>query len=531
MPHATAALAVLGSLVSLACGSNHAAGTGSVDGGGETGHDAAGRTHDASRGSRDAKQGRDGGSSSHDAGGRSHDAGGGKQDASGHDGALASDAGGPCPVTIKIPSENEIVGSQIQISVTQSCALWTDSMVATIDQVDCAASAYPYPNAGCHTTGSAQNFSANTWVRVTPGTHTIVVSNQDTTGTVSVSSPVTFSYPGPKPDSGSGDAGDGGLEDPVFFAAGDIAYPNGATVATGDLVRSLLGSNPHATVITLGDNAYGNTNTDQGSAQSFQTLYAPAWGSFVGVTLPVPGNHDYGNWDLGACSGCADGGGRVMSGYYSYFEGKAIMVGGTTATTLHYGYDFTTKSGEKWRYEALNSGYCFYTPSNCAVGSNEYQWFSGELATHLKKSKGGAYAGIVVGTHFDANESQECGGANKQVDPMTELMFDYDVDLYLAGHVHNYERFCGLARLRASTTQANCGTRTGPVCDPAGPVEINVGTGGAARSNSDDPWAASQARFVVPGVLKVTLHDASWDFAFYNTAGTVLDSGSGIATH
>jgi acid phosphatase type 7 len=444
----------------------------------------------------------------------------------------AAEAASPtCPVSIKIPSQKEAVGESIQVSVSQSCSDWTSAMIAYIDGVDCASSSYPYPNAGCHTTGGSQNFSTSTWVRVEPGKHTIVVNNWDSKGTVGVSSAVTFSYSAPVDGGGSLDAGSSA--DPVFITAGDIGFPapNGAAESTGNLVRSLLSANPDAKVITLGDNAYGSSNDDQGSANSFETLYAPAWGSFVGITLPVPGNHDYGNWDLGDCYKCEDGGGRVMSGYYAYFAGKAITVGGTTTTTLHYGYDFTTKGGEKWRYVSLDSGFCFYTPSNCAEGSSEYEWLSSELASHLKKSKGGAYAGIVVGTHFDANESQECGGMNTQVDPMTELMYDYNVDLYLAGHVHNYERFCNLAKYRAATTQANCGSRTGPVCDTRGPMEINVGTGGAARASSDDAWAASMARFVVPGVLKVTLHDASWDFAFYNTSSQVLDSASAIATH
>ncbi len=459
----------------------------------------------------------------------------------------AEAAVGTCPVTIKIPTEHEAVGEAIQLSVTQSCSNSTSAMIAYIDNVDCASSSYPYPNAGCHTNNGAQNFSSSTWVLVKPGTHTLVVNNWSAKGVVGVSSAITFTYTAPV-DAGVADsksAGDTGSDstsdarvdsggsgvDPVLIAAGDIGYPNGAAASTGDLVRSLLVANPGATVITLGDNAYGDTNTDQGSAASFQNYFAPAWGSFVENTLPVPGNHDYGNWDLGACSGCMDGAGRVMSGYYAYFSGHAITVGGNSATTLHYGYDFTTKGGAKWRYVSLNTGFCFYTPSNCAVGSSEYEWLSTELSTHTKKSKGGSYAGIIVGTHFDANESQECGGGNKQVDPMFELMYDNDVDLYLAGHVHNYERFCNLARVRASTSQANCGTRTGPVCDPAGPMEINVGTGGAASSGSPDPWTASQARLVEPGVLKVTLHDSSWDFAFYNTSSQVKDSDTAIATH
>lgn len=445
---------------------------------------------------------------------------------------------GSCPVTIKIPSQGESVGAAIQLSVSQSCSSWTNAMIAYIDNTDCASSKYPYPNAGCHATGGAQNFSSSTWVHVTPGKHTLVVNNWNKTGTVGVSSPVTFTYPGSADagkDSGKDTGGGGGGTgvDPVILAAGDIGYPgpNGAAQSTGDLIRSLLTTNPGAKVVTLGDNAYGDTNDDQGSATSFTNLYDPAWGSFIGVTLPVPGNHDYGNWDLGTCYKCQDGASRVISGYYAYFSGKAVTVGGTTATTLHYGYDFTTKGGEKWRYVALDSGYCFYTPSNCAVGSSEYDWLSTELSSHAKKSKGGSYTGVIVGTHFDANESQECGGGSTNIAPMFELMYDNDVDLYLAGHVHNYERFCNLAKYRATTTQQNCGTRTGPVCDSKGPMEINVGTGGAARASSDDPWAASQSRQVTPGVLMVTLHDASWDFAFYNTSSMVLDSGSSIAVH
>jgi Calcineurin-like phosphoesterase len=441
-----------------------------------------------------------------------------------------------CPVSIKIPTEHEAVGQSIQISVTQSCSKSTSAMIAYIDSVDCASSKYPYPNAGCHTNNGAENFSSATWVKVTPGTHTLVVNDWNSHGVVGVSAPITFTYTPSVVDAGhdSGGGKDSGKNpenDPVLIAAGDIAYPNGAAASTGDLVRTLLGTNPGSIVITLGDNAYGQTGSDQGSAESFQDLYEPTWGSFIANTLPVPGNHDYGNWDLGMCEGCLDGGGRVMSGYYAYFSGHAITVGGNSPTTLHYGYDFTTKGGDKWRYISLNTGFCFYTPSNCAVGSSEYEWFAGELAGHAKKSKGGTYAGIIVGTHFNANTSQDCKGGNGQIDPLTELMYDSNVDLYLAGHVHNYERFCNLARTRGTTTQANCGTLDGPVCDAAGPMEINVGTGGAAAASNNDPWAASQARLVVPGVIKLTLHDSSWDFAFYNTSSKVLDSGSDIATH
>ena len=107
-------------------------------------------------------------------------------------------------------------------------------------------------------------------------------------------------------------------------------------------------------------------------------------------------------------------------------------------------------------------------------------------------------------------------------------MYDAHVDLYLAGHVHNYERFCQIGKNPGPTTQGNCTVTTGPVCDPAGPVEINVGTGGADDGSiaNPDPWANSQKRYSQTGVFKLTLHDASWDWEFRSTGDVLLDSAS-----
>jgi hypothetical protein len=101
---------------------------------------------------------------------------------------------GACPVTVTVPSSGEQVGQYIQISVDQSCASWTNAMVAYIDDVDCSSGAYPNPNPGCHTDGGAQNFSTSTWIQVAPGTHKLVVNNWDASGDVSVSNPQTFTY-------------------------------------------------------------------------------------------------------------------------------------------------------------------------------------------------------------------------------------------------------------------------------------------------------------------------------------------------
>lgn len=107
-------------------------------------------------------------------------------------GAVAEASAGSCPVTITIPSQGEATGGSVQISVKQSCPGWTNAMIAYIDEVDCASSAYPFPSSGCHTTGGAQNFATSTWVQVTPGSHTLVVNSWDAKGAVGASSPVTF---------------------------------------------------------------------------------------------------------------------------------------------------------------------------------------------------------------------------------------------------------------------------------------------------------------------------------------------------
>jgi hypothetical protein len=421
-----------------------------------------------------------------------------------------------CAATILIPSENERVGQAIQLKVSFAAGCTPDAMTAYIDGQRCDQAPYPSPNPGCSVSGD--EFSPSTWVQVTPGTHTLVVESTEGSAVLS-SAPVTFTY---NPSSG---------HDPVLAGAGDIGWYAGKTfeVATGNELRKIAPDY----VFTLGDNAYGSNGNDQGAIENYDALYDPAWGPLKTKTLPMPGNHDYGNWDSQP-----DGQARVMSGYYAYFTGadanspaKAVTVGGTSWDAFHYAVDILTASGKKWRYVSVNSGDCFYQPyrlQNCGPNSSEYAWLKQELAGDVKASAGGDYVGIIVGTHFDRWESSGCGHGNSQVQPFLELMQQYHVDLYLAGHVHNYERFCQIGSTPQETTQGNCASAEGPVCDPSGPVELNVGTGGADDGSTamPDAWAASQTRISKTGVLKLMLHDTSWSFEFLGTSNTVLDSGS-----
>jgi hypothetical protein len=470
-------------------------------------------------------------------------------------GSSAEASSGSCPVVITIPSQDEAVGQDIQLSVTQTCTGWTNAMRAYIDSVDCGSSSYPHPNTGCDTTGGAQNFSSSTWVQVTPGKHTLVVNNWDSAGGVSVSSPVTFTYtPRTGSDGGSdsgtgGDSGGGGDsgKDPVLVGAGDIAYGGGGALATGKELQTLVANNPGAMVFTLGDNAYGDSLCDEGgSPADYSKNYAPtAWSSLVSKTLPTPGNHEYNNCDLsdtvGPCipsQGCGtlNGSSWVMAGYWPYFNGHAAVTpGGGTATTLHYSYDFTTTGGKKWHYVSLDSGMCFYT-DNCSKGTSEYSWLANDLAAHTKASyDGGPYAGIVIGTHIDRWDSAGCPGGSGWMGDMFDLAYTYKVDLWLDGHVHGYERFAQLGQgCQSGETASGCGTFCGPKVDTNGPVLIDLGSGGA------DDWSGVTSH-PLPGSItripstyavgRVRMHDASWDFTLYDTSNDVIDGPVTYAVH
>jgi hypothetical protein len=485
-----------------------------------------------------------------------------------------SDAGGSrsCPVTITIPQDGEAVGPSINISVTQSTANGcepTTAMTAFIDQQECDLPPYPYPNAGCKVAGTGSpntlNFSQSTWVQVTPVVHTLTVKSWDAAGDASTSSEVHFTYTpadGGTPEGGTGDGGtlDGGATDPVLIGAGDIANYSPTTweTNTGIALGNLVGNNPGALVFTLGDNAYGPGGTapddcDQGGSPSdFEKAFTPTlWGStaILGKMLPMPGNHEYDNCDLGTCvnSGCSKpalptGADWVMSGYWSYFNGRtAVSPGGGTAVTLHYGTTLVTSGGKKWRYESVDSGMCFYAPENCASGSSEYQWLQTELETYKKPD----FAGIIVATHIDPWDSAGCPGGSGNVFPLWDLAYQYHVDVFLDGHIHGYERFTQLGPSSSCKTAdptngtGGCPAKSSfcmPVADANGPTLITLGSGGASLSGiTAHPLPTSLKQINNYGIGLFRLHDASWDFAFYQVDskgnGTVQDSVTAQPVH
>jgi Bacterial Ig domain/Calcineurin-like phosphoesterase len=260
--------------------------------------------------------------------------------------------------------------------------------------------------------------------------------------------------------------------DPVIAAAGDIAGSGTGDEATARLLDSIA---PTA-VLTTGDNAY-----ESGTLAEFNSFYDPTWGRHRAVTHPVPGNHEYNT------AGAA--------GYFDYFGAAA----GDRAKG-YYSYNIGA-----WHLIALNSEIAH------DAGSVQVAWLKGDLAASTAKCTLAYWhkPRFTAGNYSDFPEYV----------PFWQALWDANADVVLAGHDHNYQRYTPL-------------NPSGIADSARGLREFVVGTGGRSHYalRADNRRAAGNATTF--GVLKLTLHPASFDFSFVPEAGqTYSDSGSAIACH
>src|SRR5262249_32802788 len=99
--------------------------------------------------------------------------------------------------------------------------------------------------------------------------------------------------------------------------------------------------------------------------------------------------------------------------------------------------------------------------------------------------------------------------------PIWQILAQAGATLVLTGHDHEYERFAP----QTASGQA----------DPRGIREFVVGTGGASHHGVAAPQPHSEVRDATTfGVLKLTLHPTSYDWAFVPVAGgRFTDTGNG----
>lgn len=277
-------------------------------------------------------------------------------------------------------------------------------------------------------------------------------------------------------------------------AAGDVAcdpdtdsnYNGGQGTATRcrqTQVSNLLAGS--AKVLALGDLQYENATLDK-----FTRSYGPSWGRFKSLTSPAIGNHEY---DLDP------------AGYFDYFNGAGQSSGPAGDRDKGY-YSFNLGA---WHLVALNSNCPRAGTPSCAAGSAQEQWLRRDLEANPARCTL-AYWHHPLFTSTPPSSTY----ANPAVAPLWKALRENDVDVLLAGHAHNYERFARLAEDGAP--------------DPNGVRQFIVGSGGKshhslAASRLPSSEFGNDTNF---GVLKLTLNSGSYDWGFVTEGGTVLDPGS-----
>ena len=259
--------------------------------------------------------------------------------------------------------------------------------------------------------------------------------------------------------------------DPVLVGAGDIA----ACDSDGDEKTAALLDWIDGTVFTLGDNVY-----PAGTPEEFALCYEPTWGRHRRRTRPAPGNHDYRT--VGA------------AGYFAYFGAAA----GDPAKG-YYSYDLGT-----WHVVVLNSN-C--KEVGCAAGAAQEKWLRQDLAAHAAPC-------TVAMWHHPRFSSAEHGDIPAMGD-LWRALVDGGVDVALAGHDHDYERFAPM-------------DADGKADPSRGMRSFVVGTGGKSFYAFEKIHPTSEVRNGSTfGVLKLTLHPKSYDWEFVPAeGGTFRDAGS-----
>jgi hypothetical protein len=273
----------------------------------------------------------------------------------------------------------------------------------------------------------------------------------------------------------------------VIAAAGDIScdptsshFNNGLgdpthcqQMATSNL---LINMQPTA-VLTLGDNQYMENTIEQ-----FETVFDKTWGRLKSIIHPALGNHEYRTPNA--------------AGYFEYFGAAA-----GDPTKGYYSYDIGS-----WHIITLNSE-CAQI-GGCTKGSTEELWLKNDLATHTNQC-------TIAVWHEPEFDSGPNGSGTFYLDFWNDL-YRGGADIILNGHSHLYERF-------------GPQTPTG-VADPAhGIVQFTVGSGGEDLDSFHSIRPNSMARDSDDfGVLKLTLHDGSYDWQYVTIPGSsgFTDSGS-----
>jgi hypothetical protein len=257
-------------------------------------------------------------------------------------------------------------------------------------------------------------------------------------------------------------------------ASGDIACPPRSEITRTACrqratARLIAGHHVNA-VIPLGDTQY-----ETGLLADYRASYAKSWGRLRGISYPVVGNHEYRR--------------PGASGFFTYFKARVPNDRGWYAVNLG-----------RWRLYVLNTNCGFV---DCG---RQRSWLERDLNRHPR-------ACSMAAMHHPRFSSGGEHGDSHVAARFWPVLDRHQVDVVLAGHDHDYERF---APRHSSGAVAATGMRS-----------FVSGLGGRSLYPFGRIEPSSRARVNHTfGVLFLTLRDQGYSWNFTSVAGRVLDSGS-----
>lgn len=271
----------------------------------------------------------------------------------------------------------------------------------------------------------------------------------------------------------------------LLVAAGDIAcnpldrkYGAGKGEETGCRQRAtsdLIAALHPAAVMPLGDTQY-----QYATMQGYLSSYGPTWGRFSRITHPVVGDHEYLTPNA--------------AGYFTFF-GRAAG----DPRKGYYSYDLG-----RWHIVVLNDGGCGEI-GGCGAGSPQGRWLRTDLAAHRTR--------CTLAAWHEPRFSSGAHGSNPAFEAMWSDLYAGGVEMVLAGHDHDYERFQPLDAHGAPDSKH-------------GVREFVVGTGGVGLRGFTKIAADSVIRQSDTfGVLALTLRPTSYDWKFAPVGNRFHDSG------
>ena len=272
---------------------------------------------------------------------------------------------------------------------------------------------------------------------------------------------------------------------PLIAAAGDISCaPGSRDPCRQEQTASVIEALDPDLVLPLGDNQY-----ESGTLGEYSAVYNLSWGRLRQKSKPVPGNHEYQD--------------PSARGYYDYFNGPGAFSGvAGDRDRGYYSYDFGG-----WHFVALNSNCGFIR--GCGANSPQEVW----LREDLRRNQLPCTLAYAHHPRF----SSGVNGSSANLQAIWQTLYEFNVDVYLCGHDHHYERFSP--------------QRPDGAPDPVrGIREFVVGTGGRSITPFLTILPNSEVQDTSSfGVLAMRLGPGFYQWKFVATPGMPLaDTGTAL---